>query len=177
MKSIKFSLLTLASIIFSGNSFAASDEELIPYLEASANTYLKPYISRDLGKEVKIKADPYAQIKLKLVIPNASCDDYFETLMRLSSNFYKGQFLADRLEENQNLTLSDLYEPMAEGRLFEITTQLLAADIQLNPMVVSTCSSTFKKKGENDPVVIKIKGDFDKLNPRLEKLEQSGRTK
>ncbi|WP_249960682.1 hypothetical protein [Histophilus somni] len=177
MKSIKFSLLTLASIIFSGNSFAASDEELIPYLESSANTYLKPYISRDLGKEIKIKSDPYAQIKLKLVIPNASCDEYFETLTKLSLGLYRNEFIIDRLEENQHLTVSNLTEPMGEGRFFEAAAQLLATDIQLNPVVISTCSSAFKTKGENDPVVIKIKGYFEKLTSRIEKLKQLGRLK
>ncbi|OOH89069.1 hypothetical protein BMT54_07395 [Pasteurellaceae bacterium 15-036681] len=173
MKQTKFSLFALATIVCSGNTFAASDMDVIPYLEASANTYIQPYLSRDLGKEVKITADPYKP-ELKLVIPNASCDDYLSSMVRLMK-LYPGEFVLDRLEEDESLTIEQLYEPMKKGTLFELASGLLVKDISSNPMVIASCNF---KKGPSDPEVIKkVKQDDEKLKLRADKLKQAGRLK
>ena len=174
MKLTKISLFTLAAISCSGNSFAANDMELMPYLEATANTYLVPYLSRDLGKKVEVTAVPH-QPKLKLIIQNASCDDYLSAAFRLQT-LYPYEFLIDRLEEDSSLTNEQLYEPAKAGRMFQAASGLLSADIVSNPSVVVQCETTFKNAKES-PVVAKISDEVLKLKPRFEKLKQSGRIK
>lgn len=180
MKSIKFSLLAASAMVlaaFSNTVKAASDAELMPYVHAAAQEYLEPYLSRDLGKKVKIvdKSSPREQ-KLELVYPNPTCDDLAFLTFVLGADVYPLEFIADRFEKDKSLTTDDITKPASVFRFFNVAAGLSGLSLRMNPRV-PICTDSFKNFN-NNPHYVKFLEHMNKnITPRVKRLETEGRFK
>lgn len=184
MKFKKTSLITLFTIglaVSSNNSMANVDDEIMDYALAAGNSYLVPKISRDLGKNVQIirNTDRNSPFSLKLVIPNATCENYIEVLTR-SRQLYSFEFIADRMEEDENYNKAEMEKEFSSFKLFSLSLGMISGELEMNPMFLVGCESTIKKMSgqyESSPVFLKLKKDSEKVGARIQKLEAQGRFK
>lgn len=176
-KFILSTLITFGASVLSNNAIAGkADEQLMPYLLSAAETYIVPKLSRDLGKNVQVKSNPYKTPSLELVISNATCDDYFFSVGGLNGQLYIVEHIMDKYEEDKTFTKQKLNEyiskPLSTFSLIQNASTVLAASVLINPDVLVKCGG----QGDTPPAVEnKIKSFLDAQNKRAEKLKSEGR--
>lgn len=170
-------LITVSTAVFSSNVIANNTDALMPYVLSAAEKYIVPKLSRDLGKNIQVKSNPHKKPSLELVIPNATCEDYFISASLLSGNMYIYEHILDKYEEDKTFTKAQADEyttkPGSTFSFVQGANAVLGASIVMNPDMLVGCGHIKQMSPEWEKKVKSLAEIH--LTKKSEKLKAEGR--